>query len=117
MLGEELIDQLVGVIVVLVLISLAAERIVEIAKGIFPSLGVKSDVATEEGKRTAKILALAVVCGIAITFVTQSYLVLFIPEDWAEKSLWWLVLGVLSAGGSSFLNSILGAVKKLKPVK
>ena len=62
-------------------------------------------------------LALAVVCGIAITFLTRNYLVFFIPEDWAEKSLWWLVLGVLSAGGSSFLNSIMGAMNKLKPVK
>ena len=35
MLGEELIKDLVGVIGVLILISLAAERIVEIVKGIF----------------------------------------------------------------------------------
>jgi hypothetical protein len=93
-------------------LSVASERLVEIIKGFFPSLDKKSEIAEEETKRRAKLQFLAVLSGL-VTAWLASY---FLPQDIVKPTevVKILGLGLLASGGSGFWNSILDYVTGLK---
>jgi hypothetical protein len=108
-------DSLSTVVAVLVALSVASERLVEIIKGIIPFLGNKNDDPTKEGWRKAILQFMAVVAGIVTALLSQSAIQGILPK-WGEFPEI-LALGLLASGGSGFWNSINTYVLKLKDIK
>lgn len=106
------LSSLVNLIIVL---SIASERFVEIIKGLVPWLNQEHADATTEGYRRASLQFLAVVAGIVTAYLARG----IIPPDvmGASGNLPVLALGLLASGGSGFWNSVLTYVTKVKDVK
>lgn len=98
----------------IVALSVASERLVEIVKGYVPYLNKAKDDLVEESRRRSMIQLLAVVAGITTSFLAAPALPPeTIPDNWMSK----LALGLLASGGSGFWNSIQGYVSQAKEVK
>ncbi|MBE0476693.1 MAG: hypothetical protein IBX62_06340 [Coriobacteriia bacterium] len=108
--------ELTSIVSVLIVLSIASERLVEIVKGLFTPLGVEQTDPRMEGFRRAALQALAVLAGILTAFLARS----LIPSGLLPESagVWpVLALGLLASGGSGFWNSILGYLGQVKEVK
>lgn len=105
------------VVALLIALSVAAERLVEIVKGMIPALNTHNDKSPEwEGRRKALLQLLAVVAGIATAWVSAPVIKEIVPGDWGN----WpgiLALGLLASGGSGFWNSVQTYVLMLKDLK
>lgn len=102
------------IVALLIALSIASERLVEITKGCLPSLSKAKEDSAEEGRRRAAIQLIAVAAGIATTFLAAPALPEnTIPDNWLSK----LAIGLLASGGSGFWNSIQGYVAQAKEVK
>jgi hypothetical protein len=106
------LDDLTKVISMLVVLSVAAERLVEILKGfVFKSLNTVDPDPAREASRQAKVQLLAVAASLFTALVVS----------WTHLTAWklptTLALGFLASGGSSLWNSVLGWVKGLKDVR
>jgi hypothetical protein len=108
----------------LVALSVAAERLVEIVKGFSTFLNQENPNPRMEGIRKSLLQLLAVVSGIVTVFLTQPVigkvgtdaqgsLVPQLLDSW----LGLLALGLLTSGGSGFWNSLQTYVNKAKDVK
>ena len=108
-------DKLSVLIAVLIALSVASERFVEIIKSLVPFLNNRNANPTREGWRTAALQILAVVAGILTALFASPY----IPEEICKKSNVWgiFALGLLASGGSGFWNSILTYVGNIKELK
>jgi hypothetical protein len=106
---------LAAIISVIVALSIASERLVEIVKGFIPFLEKQNPDATKEGHRRSALQILAVLSGIATAWLARDY----IPQEIAEPAKGWAIigLGLLASGGSGFWNSVLTYVTKVKDVK
>lgn len=110
------LDQLNAIISLLVPLSLASERLVEIVKGIVPWLGLQKDDAIEEGRRNSALQLLAVAAGITTALLARDAIGPMLPTNWnSGRGL--LALGLLASGGSGLWNSVLTYVLKLKDIK
>lgn len=107
--------RLTTVIGLLIALSIASERLVEIIKGFIPALDQQSTDPNKEGRRRAVLQILAVLAGIA----TASLASPMIPKETYDATSIWgiLALGLLTSGGSGFWNSVLTYVAKVKDVK
>jgi hypothetical protein len=103
------------VVSLLIALSIASERLVEIVKGCIPALDQPRVDPTAEGRRRAVLQLLAVVAGIVTAFLASG----IIPSELHEATtpLATIALGLLASGGSGFWNSILTYVGKVKDVK
>lgn len=102
------------VVALIIALSVASERLVEITKGYMPSLSKAKDDPVAEGKRRSTIQFIAVAAGIITTFLAAPALPEnTIPDNWLSK----LAIGLLASGGSGFWNSIQGYVAQAKEVK
>jgi hypothetical protein len=106
------ITAIVGVILAL---SIASERLVEIIKGFIPKLNNKNTDAKAEGIRCSVVQILAVLSGVLTAFLARDY----IPPEIAKPSESWSILGLglLASGGSGFWNSVLTYVTKVTDIK
>ena len=104
-----------SLVTLLVALSVASERLVEIFKGFIPFLNQKNADPNKEGCRTAMLQVLAVIAGVLTSFVANPSLppALHFGNEFTVK----LFLGLLASGGSGFWNSILTYVSKAKDVK
>jgi hypothetical protein len=103
------------VVTLILALSIATERFVEIIKGFFPSLSQSQADPVLESHRAAKLQSLAVVGGWVISGLALPITRQIIPsENWL---LTVLALGLLASGGSGFWNSILTYVTNLKDLK
>jgi hypothetical protein len=106
--------QLTSLVSVLVVLSIASERLVEILKGVITPLNIEQSDPVREGWRRAAIQVLAVGAGIFTAFLARS----LIPEGLIPTGPWpVLALGLLASGGSGFWNSILGYLTQVKDLK
>ena len=107
--------QLSSFVALMVGLSIATERLVEIIKGLFPILNCEASTAAGEGRRKAALQFLAVLSGIATAWLAQPY----IPSQLAgpASSMGVIGLGLLASGGSGFWNSIATWMLKLKDLK
>jgi len=105
--------KLTTIISLLVALSIASERLVDIIKGLIPWLNQPRPKSVEEGWRKAALQLLAVAAGITTAWLANPVVPDFIPHDFVGK----LALGLLASGGSGFWNSILAYVTKAKDLK
>src|SRR5205823_3175136 len=107
--------KLTTVISLLVALSIASERLVDIIKGLVPWLNQQRRKPAEEGWRKAVLQILAVIAGITTAWLASAAIPkgVGIPDDWTGT----LALGLLASGGSGFWNSILTYVTKAKDLK
>ncbi len=107
------LTQLSDLIIFLVALSIASERLVEIVKGLTPFLREKSDNATAESWRVVAMQLLAMASGIFTAHLTMPAAAEILPESW-HSFPGILALGLLASGGSSLWNSVLGYVSSVK---
>ncbi|KYG08010.1 hypothetical protein BE21_26095 [Sorangium cellulosum] len=114
------IQQLSTIIAVLVALSVASERLVEITKGFVPYLN-KRDPTTnpkglEEPHRRAALQILAIVSAILVTIAAGPAIpkdVLSTPDDMFGL----IAIGLLASGGSGLWNGVLSYVDEVKKVR
>jgi len=109
-------DSLENFIQLLIALSVASERLVEIIKGFWPFLNKTNTDATKEGWRRAILQILAVISGIVTALLAQSYITDAIPDGW-DRPLGLVVLGLLASGGAGFWNVILSYLLQVKNLK
>jgi hypothetical protein len=107
-------DELEQLVLLILAVSLAAERLVEIYKGYFkPGLSVEvPDDPKAEAKRRANIATVSIIAGILSALLV----------GWAQQELparigFYTAIGIASSGGSAFWNSVVGYLSQLKSVK
>ncbi|HWW00656.1 MAG TPA: hypothetical protein VNZ64_13240 [Candidatus Acidoferrum sp.] len=103
------------VIALLVALSVASERFVEIIKGVIPFLNQQNNDPAKEGLRRTLLQVLAVVAGITTAWIASPA----IPDAVHVPNTFWakIALGLLASGGSGFWNSMLTYVNKAKDAK
>ncbi len=106
-------EALVGLIVV---VSIASERLVEFIKGMIPWLRTSNSDAICESWRKMALQFLAVVAGIVTAFLAEP---VFEPtlEGAVDWYLFALCIGLLASGGSGFWNAILSYLLQTKDLK
>jgi hypothetical protein len=109
------ISKLTIIVSLILALSIASERLVEIIKGSIPFLNKENSDANKEGWRRATLHVLAVVAGIITALLARSA----IPENVYKPSsdLSIVSLGLLASGGSGLWNSILTYFLKIKDLK
>jgi hypothetical protein len=109
--------KLIALVTLILAMSIATERFVEIIKGYIPSLDKPIlDNEAAEGRRKAFLQILAVIGGCFTAWLTKDHL----PQEIKSPAgdFWGsLGLGLLASGGSGFWNSILTYLTKVKDVK
>jgi hypothetical protein len=104
---------LTAIISLLVALSVASERLVEIVKGLVPALNQENPDPKKEGWRKAFLQILAVAAGIITAFFASPA----VPGNIFHGVAGNLALGLLASGGSGFWNSLLTYANKAKEVK
>jgi len=96
-------------------ISVAVERVIEILKGLVPSLA-KARKGNAEGIRRAVMQILAGIVGALIAYVAQFEISSTMPALSAEKIGWvgYVIVGLLASGGSALWNHVLDIVQAMK---
>lgn len=106
-------EEMIGMMVAL---SIAAERVVEITKGVIPALGMARTDPKQEKLRKAMLQLLAVGSGIGVTFLASPMLAESLPTHW-NTTTGMVVIGLLASGGSGFWNAILSYLLQLKDTR
>lgn len=106
-----MLDTLSNLLAVLIALSVAAERLVEILKNLVPYLRTEQAAANAEARRKLVLQLLAVAAGIATAFLAETVLPTRLQDP---RHL--VLLGLLASGGSGFWTSILGYVTSVKNV-
>ena len=104
------------IVTLLITLSVASERLVEIVKGIFPFLNQQSQDPKMEGWRKAILQAMAVGAGIVTALLAQSMIADVVPAEW-QSTTGILALGLLASGGSGLWNTILSYLLQVKDLK
>jgi hypothetical protein len=106
--------KLIAVVGLLVALSAASERIVEIVKGVVPTLNTERADPRAEGWRKAALQVLAVAAGMVTTFLAKSSIPAdLVPSGWAGL----FALGFLASGGSGLWNAVLTYLLEVKNIK
>jgi hypothetical protein len=107
--------KLAAFVTLMIALSVATERLVEIVKGLSSFLNCENPDPRKEGWRRSLLQILAVAAGIFTAWTASSY----VPEEIARPTESWHIvgLGLLASGGSGFWNSVATYVLKLKDVK
>ena len=113
-----MLDTLTNVVSILAVLSVSAERLVELVKGRFQWLNDKQPDPQEERKRQFWLHLGSVIAGCAVVFLAQDFIVGALPEL-KDKLLGptGLGLGLLASGGSSLWNSVLSYLLSVKNLK
>lgn len=107
---------LAAILGLLIALSAASERLVEIVKGLFKWLDKKNDDERMERWRKATLQVLAVGAGIGTTLLARPAISAeLLPDSGGILPL--LALGFLASGGSGLWNSVLTYVLKVKDIK
>ncbi|MEZ4587091.1 MAG: hypothetical protein R2909_11875 [Gemmatimonadales bacterium] len=112
----ETLQSLPSVITLLIALSVAGERLVEIIKGMVPWLERDKRHPSEEARRRAVLQLMAVAAGIGISALAWPIAREILPANQNAVAAT-LALGLLSSGGSGFWHSILGYAVSLKDLK
>lgn len=108
--------ELQAIIGLILAVSIASERLVEIVKGFFPWLNEIRPTSVDEGRRKAALQILAVASGIGTAFLAQPVLASSL-SSLGNSGLAILSVGLLASGGSAFWNGILSYLLQVKDLK
>ena len=115
------IDTLIELVGILVALSAASERLVDIAKGFIGSLEKPAPGTTlspaEEVRRKAKIQIMAVLAGLFTTVLAWPVIGNMFPGTYGSNALVIVGLGFLVSGGSGLWNSILSYLLAIKDLR
>jgi hypothetical protein len=115
------IDTLTEMVGLLVALSAASERLVDIVKGFIGRLQKPDPSATvdprQEGRRKAMIQLMAVFAGFLTTLLAWPIVGDMFPGTTGNNALVVIGLGFLVSGGSGLWNSILSYLLAIKDVK
>ncbi|KYQ97111.1 hypothetical protein AWY96_00800 [Serratia plymuthica] len=109
-------SELESIIGLLLAVSIASERLVEIIKGYFPWLNEEKQNPVSEGRRKSALQILAVAAGIVTAFLAQPILADSL-SSMNNQGLAILSVGLLASGGSAFWNAILSYMLQVKNLK
>jgi len=109
-------DTLLPLVTLLIALSVAAERLVEIVKGAIPWLNKKKDDPVTEGWRKAALQGMAVGAGIITALLARPAVVDSIPAV-GQSAAGIVALGLLASGGSGFWNTILSYLLQVKEIR
>ena len=109
------VTKLMAIVGVILALSIASERLVEIIKGLWPWLNTKNKTDSHEGYRRSLLHIFSVLSGILTAFLAKDY----IPLELAGPTKSWAIvgLGLLASGGSGFWNSVLTYLANVKEIK
>ncbi len=119
-------DKLSTFFTLMAAMSIAAERVVEIVKGIFPTLAATASDTNKERRRHMTLQLLAALAGIAVAVTTRTQLNnvlgnLLQPDSdiWTfsnmgSMAMKYSIIGVMVSGGSAMWNHALDIVGALK---
>ena len=108
--------KLAAIVSVLVALSVASERLVEIIKGLSTFLNQENSDKKKEGWRRAILQGLAVAAGIITALLAQPAIKSVVP-GLSEHLGGIVALGLLASGGSGFWNAVLTYVLNVKDIK
>ena len=111
------ITNLTTIVSLIMALSVASERLVEIIKGLIPSLNQENSDPKKEGWRRAALHILAVIAGIVTAILAKPMIPTRIGEAISIGTLHILALGLLASGGSGLWNSVLTYFLKIKDIK
>jgi hypothetical protein len=110
------VETLAAILGVLISLSVASERLVEIIKGVVPFLNLQNVDEKKEGWRKAVLQAMAVCSGILTTWLARPALTDILPRAWTSLPAIF-ALGFLASGGSGLWNTVLSYVLNIKNMK
>jgi hypothetical protein len=105
-----------NIIGLLISVSIASERLVEIIKGVIPWLNSEHADVSKEGWRRSVLQCLAVLSGILTAMLARPIIAPMIDPEW-NGYIGILAIGLLASGGSGFWNAILSYVLQVKEIK
>ena len=109
-------SKLTAIVGLILALSIASERLVEIIKGLIPCLSQQNREKKAEWRRCSYLQILAVGAGILTAFLAKNYLPTG-PVD-EPPGVWAVIgLGLLASGGSGFWNSVLTYLTQVKNLK
>jgi hypothetical protein len=113
------INDLTVIVSLILALSIASERLLEIVKGFIGKLAEKGKTEKQERHRRSALQLLAVVSGIVTTFLAAPVLPENIVPSVTGNGRWLslVALGLLASGGSGLWNGILTYVLKVKDLK
>jgi len=104
-----------AIVGLLVALSIASERLVEIVKGVVPPLTGKSAVQWKEGVRRTANQLLAVGAGVLTAYLARPAIPAEALPATSDATI--LALGLLASGGSGLWNAVLSYVLQVKDIK
>ncbi len=112
-------DNLEAIMAVLIALSVASERLVEIIKGFFKWLDKENADEKQERYRKIVLQVMAVAAGIVSSLLAYPAIsgLAFFPTEKTGQTLMIIALGLLASGGSGFWNSFQTYVRKAKDLK
>lgn len=110
-------EKITAIVGLLIALSVASERLVEIVKGLIPPLSGKFKDPRTEGWRCAANQLLAVAAGVLTAFLAAPAIPSEVLPQSATGSWTILALGLLASGGSGLWNAVLSYVLLLKDDK
>ncbi|MFW9878570.1 MAG: hypothetical protein ACFFG0_36275 [Candidatus Thorarchaeota archaeon] len=105
-----------SIVMTIIALSVASERLVEIIKGFIPWLERKNDDKRKEGFRRAFLHCIAVISGVVTAYLASPAIEGILPKTF-DYTRSWLALGLLASGGSGFWNVVLSYLGKVKDIK
>ncbi len=111
-------EGLTPVVTLLIALSVASERFVEIVKNMFSFLSEQQPKAADESRRKLILQLLAFAAGCLATWLAMPIVVETLPQT-APAHRWSVILalGALASGGSGFWNTILSYLLNIKNLK
>jgi len=103
-------------VTLLVALSVATERFVEIFKGFSTFLSNQTDDINKERKRKLILHSIAIIGGIITTFIVRKAFGDDLPSP-LKTNTGTFVCGLLASGGSGFWNSVMTWTLKIKDIK
>jgi hypothetical protein len=109
--------QIVALVSLILALSIASERLVEIVKGLVSWLNLENSDARQEGWRRSVLQLLAVASGILTAFLARNAIPTGLLPSGVAGAWSVVALGLLASGGSGFWNSILSYMAHVKEIK
>ena len=107
---------LTAIIGIILVLSIASERLVEMIKGLSPYLSKQKSDPKAEGRRRSALQCLAMLAGVFTALLAKDYITNGLGQP---SGHWWSIfgLGLLASGGSGFWNSVLTYVSNAKDLQ